>query len=89
MNVNCEDQNQSHSNIVSSVSACNKAHRRSSVLCEIIAPVRGFSQPKIVNIFLICLQKHMLWYSLEAPHRGASNEYPQHMFSWINKTMFS
>ena len=21
-------------------------------------------------------------YSLEVPHRGASNEYPQHMFSW-------
>ena len=27
----------------------------------------------------------MLWYSLEAPRRGASNEYPQHMFSWRNK----
>ena len=27
----------------------------------------------------------MLWYSLEAPLRGASNEYPQHMFSWRNK----
>ena len=38
-----------------------------------------------VNIFLISPQKHMLWYSLEAPHRGASNEYPQHMFSWRNK----
>ena len=25
------------------------------------------------------------WYSLEAPQQGASNEYPQHMFSWINK----
>ena len=24
-------------------------------------------------------------YSLEAPHRGASNEYPQHMFLWRNK----
>ena len=24
-------------------------------------------------------------YSLEAPRRGASNEYPQHMFSWRNK----
>ena len=23
-------------------------------------------------------------FSLEAPHRGASNEYPQQMFSWIN-----
>ena len=23
---------------------------------------------------------------LEAPRRGASNKYPQHMFSWRNKT---
>ena len=22
----------------------------------------------------------MLWHSLEAPHRGTSNEYPQHVF---------
>ena len=27
----------------------------------------------------------MLWYSLEAPRRGASNEYPQHMFLLSNK----
>ena len=27
----------------------------------------------------------MLWYSLEVPRRSASNEYPQHMFSWRNK----
>ena len=27
----------------------------------------------------------MLWYSLEAPQQGASNEYPQHMFSSRNK----
>ena len=27
----------------------------------------------------------MLWYSLEAPRIGASNEYPQHMFLWTNK----
>ena len=37
------------------------------------------------NIFLISQQKHMLWYSLEVPHQGASNEYPQHMFSSRNK----
>ena len=24
-------------------------------------------------------------YSLEAPRQGASNEYPQHMFSWRKK----
>ena len=27
----------------------------------------------------------MLWYSLEASHRGTSNEYPQHMFSLRSK----
>ena len=27
----------------------------------------------------------MLWYSLEAPCQGTSNEYPQHMFLWRNK----
>ena len=40
-----------------------------------------FFNQKFVNIFLISPQKHMLWYSLEVPHRGTSNEYPQHMFS--------
>ena len=28
-------------------------------------------------------------YSLEALRRGASNEYPQHTFSWINKRNIS
>ena len=37
------------------------------------------------DIFLISPQKHMLWDSLEAPRRGASNEYPQHMFLRRNK----
>ena len=27
------------------------------------------------NIFLISLQKHILWYSLEVPQQGTSNEY--------------
>ena len=31
-------------------------------------------------IFLISAQKHRLWYSLEPPQRGGSNEYPQSMF---------
>ena len=34
-----------------------------------------------VNIFLISPWKHMLWVFI----RGASNEYPQHMFSWRHK----
>ena len=31
-------------------------------------------------IFLISAQKHRLWYSLEPPRRGGSNEYTQSMF---------
>ena len=31
-------------------------------------------------IFLISAQTHRLWYSLEPPRRGGSNEYPQSMF---------
>ena len=31
-------------------------------------------------IFLISAQKYRLWYSLEPPGRGGSNEYPQSMF---------
>ena len=50
-----------------------------------IALDKVFFQPKSIDIFLISLQKHMLWYSLEVPHQGASNEYPQHMFSSRNK----
>ena len=36
----------------------------------------------VLIIFLIFLRKHMLWYSLEAPRYGASNECTKHMFSW-------
>ena len=31
-------------------------------------------------IFLISAQKHRLWYSLDPPRRGGSNEYPQSIF---------
>ena len=44
-----------------------------------------FFHPKGIDICLIFPWKHML-YSLEAPRWGASNEYPQHMFLWRNKT---
>ena len=44
-----------------------------------------FFQPQIFNIFLNFLQKHRLWYSLEVPQWGTSNEYQQHMFCWRNK----
>ena len=41
-----------------------------------IALDKALFQPKSICIFLISRQKHMLWYSLEAPRLGASNEYP-------------
>ena len=37
------------------------------------------------DIFHISAQKHRLWYSLEPPRRGGSNEYPQSMFLSRNK----
>ena len=36
-----------------------------------------------VNIFFISQQKRMLWYSLEVPQRGASNEY--HNICFVEK----
>ena len=38
----------------------------------------GFTEVYIV--FIISAQKHRLWYPLELPRRGGSNEYPQSMF---------
>ena len=35
--------------------------------------------------FIISPQKHMLWYSLEAPLWRASTVYPKHIISWRNK----
>ena len=49
--------------------------------CPIATDKRGYPH----NIFLISQRKHILWYSLEVPRRGASNEYPQHMFLSRNK----
>ena len=39
---------------------------------------RGFTGVYI--IFLISAPKYRLWYSLEPPRRGGSNEYSQSMF---------
>ena len=51
---------------------------------KIIALRRFFSIQ--VLIFFLFLHKNISCrYSLEAPCPGASNEYPQHMFSWRNK----
>ena len=41
---------------------------------------------KMLLIYFLFLHKNIWWYSLEVPWLGASNEYPQHIFSWRNKT---
>ena len=37
------------------------------------------------GIFLFLNKNMCCGYTLEGPQAGASNEYPQHMFSWRNK----
>ena len=50
----------------------------------IVAPVTfapaGAMTPSAEFLFLFHHKNICCGYSLEAPHRGASNEYPQHMF---------
>ena len=38
-----------------------------------------------INIFVLFHKNICCGNSLEAPHRGASNEFPQHMFLWKNE----
>ena len=40
-----------------------------------IAPDKLLFLPKITDIFYVFQRNCMLWYTLEAPRRGASNEY--------------
>ena len=45
----------------------------------------AFFIQKMLIAFLFLHKNKCCGYSLEVPHRGASNEYPQHTFSWRNK----
>ena len=56
-------------------------HPRSTL---ILATDRAFFFIRKMLISFLYLHENM-WYSLEAPRQGASNEYPQYMFSWRNK----
>ena len=47
------------------------------------------SAKKLLMFFLFAHKNICCRYSLEAPWKGASNEYPQHMFSWRNKKNIS
>ena len=51
---------------------------------------RWFSDKKKIWYFPYFCSKHRLWYSIEPPRRGASNEYPQSVF-WaeIRKIMYT
>ena len=45
-----------------------------------------YRSPRLWDIFFLFLKENKRCrYWLEAPQRGASNEYPQHMLSWRNK----
>ena len=60
-------------------------HQRQKT-CIIIATDKAlFFIRKMLISFLFVNKNICCGYSLEAPRRGASNVYPQHMFSWRNK----
>ena len=64
----------------------NRLTRTSDQTPDPTALVKAFFQPKSADMFSYFSKKNICsGYSLEAPRRGASNEYPQHMFSWKNK----
>ena len=60
-------------------------HAMYQYICFQSSSYNTFLQSKSADIFLISAQKCMLWHSLEVPHPGTSNEYPQHTFSCRNK----
>ena len=66
-----------------------RKHAYSNIL-NFLPPKNENFQIKNSDIFLISAQNIDCGYSLEPPHRGGSNEYPQFMF-WaeIRKIMFT
>ena len=56
-----------------------RKHAFSNIL-KILPPNTESFQMKNSDIFAISVQNNDCWYSLEPPHRGGSNEYPQSMF---------
>ena len=46
--------------------------------------VRWFFNQRVLIFFLFLHENICYGYSLEVPHWGTSNEYPQHMLSWRN-----
>ena len=56
-----------------------------SYILKILPPKNENFQIKNSDIFHVSAQNIDCGYSLEPPHRGGSNEYPQSMFSSRNK----
>ena len=61
-----------------------RKHAYSNIL-KTLPPKNENLQIKKADIFSYFCSKHGLWYSLEPPRRGGSNEYPQSMFLIRNK----
>ena len=54
--------------------------------CVVLLQIRGGSH---IILVLFLHENICCGYSLEVPWQGASDEYPQHMFSWRNKKNIS
>ena len=65
--------------------ADNKSPDQSANLCSIATGKAVFFIRKMQISFSFLHKNICCGYSLEAPQQGASNEYPQHMFSWRNR----
>ena len=60
------------------------------LLIKIIAQDKAlFFSLKVLIFFLFLHENICCRYSLEAPQKGASNEYPQHMYSWRNMKKYN
>ena len=66
---------------------CTKNKFLDHYLTKVPDNMRFFNQN--VDIFLIFHENIYCLYSLDAPCQGASNKYPQHMFSLRNKKTIS
>ena len=63
---------------------CFRREKR-KILCGYpLLSVAMFLQQQNTDFFSLFHDENM-WCSLEAPPRGSSNEYPQHMFLWRNR----
>ena len=59
----------------------HKKRKKENIFHLFLAPEKAFSYNRKVLIFLFFFHENICCeYPLEAPHGGASNEYPQYMF---------